>query len=291
MRDFLAQVGKLLRFEFRKLFRRKTLYFAVAITFFTSLAFVATMVEELISDVEDATIILSNITFGQVLATSFSYLYGISMATLCFLGAIIVGLVFCEDYSTGTIKLIVGRGYEKTARYTAKAIIVLFCSIIMGVVAPFIGMFIGTAAYGLNLSFDGFGKAIVDAGSLAANNLFASMAMFFATIIVFMLIGVLVKKSGAAIAICIGATYVLQIVIVIAEVIMQLNGVEDEVITKTISTAANTFPMLYTSYVSSAALLFADTASGAPVGTYVGAAVWIVLGAALGLLVAHKRDC
>jgi|GEM_PF-6918450 len=280
MKDFFAQLGKLLRFEFRKLFRRKTLYFAFGLMFLMTFSIISINLEQLAE--EEMGFILSTLTFGSMLASAFDYLYNYSLSTLCVFGAIIVGLVLCEDYSKGTIKLIVGRGYSKTAAYTAKMITVVICSLIMGVCAPFFGALLGTVTNGVGMSLEGFGK------TMSESNAFASFTMFFAVMFIFMLVGVLVKKSGAAIAICVGGLYISEILILVVELVMSANDVELESIATTINTLKNVFPLFY---VSAPTLLDLGEQAVSSVGAFVGAAAWIVIAASLGEFIAYKRDC
>ena len=272
MKDFFAQLGRLLRFELRKLTHRKTLYIASAITFIAAFSLVSATVENHLY--EEMDFMVSSLTFGQMLASAMSSVSSV------FLGAIVVGLVFCDDYSGGTIKLIVSRGYSKVAIYTAKAVNILICAFTMSFIAPLVGAFLGCAVNGVNLSLGGFGDAASEYG------LFASLAMSIAALFIFMLIGVLVKKSGAVIAIGVGGIYLSQILILIIELFLDMGGMEYEEILKVITNLKNYFPLFY-----NAGIPIYEYESVSMAGAYIGAAAWIVIAAALGALVAHKRDC
>ena len=277
MKDFFAQLGRLLRFELRKLTHRKTLYIASAITFIAAFSLVSATVENLLY--EEMDFMVSSLTFGQMLASAMSSVSG-ETGEIMFLGAIVVGLVFCDDYSGGTIKLIVSRGYSKVAIYTAKAVNILICAFTMSFIAPLVGAFLGCAVNGVNLSLGGFGDAASEYG------LFASLAMSIAALFIFMLIGVLVKKSGAVIAIGVGGIYLSQILILIIELFLDMGGMEYEEILKVITNLKNYFPLFYNTGIT---IYGYESVSMA--GAYIGAAAWIVIAAALGALVAHKRDC
>ena len=70
MKDFFAQLGRLLRFELRKLTHRKTLYIASAITFIAAFSLVSATVENHLY--EEMDFMVSSLTFGQMLASAMS---------------------------------------------------------------------------------------------------------------------------------------------------------------------------------------------------------------------------
>ncbi len=123
-------MGKLLKFELRKVFRSKSLYICTAITVF--LVLIVALTTKIAESEVDIVPTASSLT-----KSSFSEMNAI------LLSSIFVSIYICEDYSLGTIKNIYGKGYTRNQVYFTKYIVSLIASLIMTLSCFIVGYLCG----------------------------------------------------------------------------------------------------------------------------------------------------
>ena len=136
-------MARLLKFEFRKLTRMKSFYICLLI----SLAFSALMVVSQVF-LSDATGAADNskLAFASLAAAP-------NNGQLVILLAVFVSLFICSDYTEGTIKNIISRGYSRSQVYVAQYVTMIVTGLIFAILNMVFG-FVLTAA------FLGLGKPI-----------------------------------------------------------------------------------------------------------------------------------
>ena len=137
-------MGKMIKFEFRKLFRSTAFYICTAIVLGFIIAYVGIMklTDGILAEFGDLGI-------SNVGAASFFSAYGNGNVSL--LGAIFVCIFISEDYQQDTMKNIIARGYSKQTSYWAKYLASLSAFLIMFTLATASGV-------GLMSAFFGFGE-------------------------------------------------------------------------------------------------------------------------------------
>ena len=183
---------RLLRFEFRKLFRQPAFYICAgilaALTFlniYSSYMIGRLLMSELgISQTPSALSELTGVTARSQLIRAL----GGSNVTLIL--GIFVSLFVCSDYAEGTAKNIIGRGSSRTAWLTAKLAAVLAAAIVMTAAVLLV-------TFGAAFGFWGLGKG----WSLTDGIRFlVQMLLILAHAAFFALFSLLIRKSGGAVA-------------------------------------------------------------------------------------------
>lgn len=176
-------MGKLIHFEFRKLFQQKSFYICnMVILLFVFLS-----------------IIMSKIIYEQTaegidIPTTMDFIKtALTSGNVILIVSILIALFTCEDYNEGTIKNSYARGYSRTQVYLSKWMVVSTASVITCLVC-----WIGT--YGIGSIFFEMGNVHLFNwvsvllcqlfGLLCYTSLFFTISIFF-------------KKTGGAIAGCI----------------------------------------------------------------------------------------
>jgi membrane protein len=177
---------KLLRFEFRKLFRQKSFYSCnILLLIFIFLSAVISKV--VVDNAEELTVPLPT-TFEMVR----SALQGGNVILIL---GVFTALFVCSDYTDGTMKNIYAKGYGRTNVYFSELIAVITFSFIVCIVS-WGGGFV-------------FGKMFFEIGEGLNGNLFGTlisqMLVVFSYTGLFFALSTVIKKTGASIASCIVA--------------------------------------------------------------------------------------
>ncbi len=212
---------QLLRFEFRKLFRRKSFYICLAVqvgylilTALLQLLLYKVIFAELGEENIEAAVqegMVVTLTGVQFLLNSLE-----QGATLIVL-AVFVSLFACEDRTSDSLKNVYSRGYGATEVYFAELIAVCVYGVIFCAVSWLTGFLAGTATFGVGSGFTGrsvfmlfsqivvviaitglffmFSKIIPRQGGVIAMNIFAPMIIS----LVFSLVdaGISLARRGA----------------------------------------------------------------------------------------------
>lgn len=138
-------MGRLLRFEFRKLFRQPSLYICLAVTALLTFLSVYALYSVSQAVMEDFSSVQGMSPSEIAMLAGFSETSGrgqmlkaLSSDNVTLLLGIFTALFICSDYSMRTAKNIIGRGYTRTGWLTAKLAAVscgclLFCAAAMAV--------------------------------------------------------------------------------------------------------------------------------------------------------------
>ena len=206
----------LLKFEFRKLFRQKSFYICGAIMLGLILLSAITM--NLMNEISQSLIeVTDEVTVTSDLYSGLSGLYMLSTAlsnsnfTIVFV--VFISLFVCSDYSNGTLKNVIARGYGRIPIYASKYLVSLVAATIYTIFCWVIGFLSGTAFWGV--------------GSLPANEttmnfviiLLVQLLSVYAYTSMFFLISALLKKTGGSIAVGIIAPLVIAMIISLLDVL------------------------------------------------------------------------
>lgn len=134
-------MGKLILFELRKLVKSKYFYVIaiISIAFIIISGLTAKTINDLIAQENpDEVPNINSYTFiKSALAGTFTILIGIFVA-----------LYAAEDYSSGTLKNIYGRGYNRIAVYFSKYLVSLIGVLVISILTMLSAFIFGTAAWG-----------------------------------------------------------------------------------------------------------------------------------------------
>lgn len=197
----------LIRFEFRKLLQSRSLYICSGLLALLSVFSIYS--EKALSEkLEVAESAVSGIgCLMEALPTSL----------IAILLGIFIALFVCEDYSSGTIRNILTRGYSKLAVYISKFIAVLAATLFMSVICCAAAFLAGTV-------FGSAGDA--DFGSEQMKILLCQLVTAFAYSSVFFALSCALQKTGGAIACCIVLPMVLSILLKLADTALAEREIE-----------------------------------------------------------------
>lgn len=174
---------RLLNFEFRKLIRQKSFYICIAVMLLLLLGSAYTtelMTAE--SGVENPS--LSGISYLMQAAS------GSALSSVL---AVFIPLFICEDYTSGTIRNIITRGFSRLEIFLAKLIAVLAAAVVMTA-------FCLAGAYLVGTAFWGAGEPPL--GSEQVKILLCQLAVIAAYATLFYAVSSMLQKVGGSIAIC-----------------------------------------------------------------------------------------
>ncbi len=194
-------MGKLLHFEFRKLFRQKSFYICNALLL--AFVFLSAAISKLVAENSEQ--------ITEPLPTAISILRSaLQGANLTLIVGIFVALFVCADYSDGTIKNIYAKGYTRTAVYFSK-LIAVFAAVVV---------FCGVTWCGGFLS----GKLMFETGSGSGANLFGALLSQLLTVFgyagLFFALAMVIKKTGGSIAACIVGPMLFSLLFTAADTIL-----------------------------------------------------------------------
>ena len=166
-------MGRLLKFEFRKLFHSKLPYIFIAIVATTVLfeGLIYFGLDFLLGDIEEV---------SPVVAIPVGYLFvkGVVGGTFLTLAAVYITIYACEENTQHTTKNIIAKGYNRLKVYFSKyipSLIVIICLAIVGVI---VGAGIGLAAWGPESFANDDNLAVIIIGQLFC--LIVYHALYFA---------------------------------------------------------------------------------------------------------------
>jgi len=197
-------MGKLIKFELRKLFRSKNIYIFIAL----SLGLLALAVYS--SDK-----VFLGIGTGEI-PDYYSGIYSMVTASMsadsALIMSILIPLIVCEDFTLGTVRQILSRGYDRISFYTAKVISVFVATAIVFAVTVFAALLLGNLKFGTADDFDLFNVFIT---------LFCQFMLLIAYSAIFCALCFAIQKSGGSIATCIMVSAVLTTILTGISAIIQ----------------------------------------------------------------------
>lgn len=141
-------MGQLFRFEFRKLFRQKSFYICgcVLIGLILLTAVTLNMIYSLSQGNMEAGGVTVSASDDGFLYTGIYMLVGaVSSSNFTIVLAVFLSLFVCSDYTNGTLKNIIARGYSRTRIYAVKYMVSLAATTVYTIVCWLTGFFAGTA--------------------------------------------------------------------------------------------------------------------------------------------------
>lgn len=202
---------RLLKFEFRKLFRQKSFYICGAVL--VGLLLITTVSINFLMSLNDAMVQTSDgsISMGIEGYMNYNGLQMLSAAlsecNFSIILAIFLSLFICGDYTNDTLKNVIAKGYGRVSIYASKFIVSLAAVSIYVVICWLTSFISGSAFWGIGtLSGD------ATPGSLAIA-LFTQLLLVYAYTAVFFFLCVLLRKTGGSIAIGILAPLVLSMIL------------------------------------------------------------------------------
>ena len=205
-------MGQLFRFEFRKLFRQKSFYICgcVLIGLILLTAVTLNMIYSLSQGNMEAGGVTVSASDDGFLYTGIYMLVGaVSSSNFTIVLAVFLSLFVCSDYTNGTLKNIIARGYSRTRIYAVKYMVSLAATTFYTIVCWLTGFLAGTAFWEIGSLSGTTGDLIVSLLLQLLGN-FAYTSLFF-------LIAVLFKKTGGSIAVGIIGPLVLSMIISLAD--------------------------------------------------------------------------
>ena len=192
-------MGKLLRFELYKLFRSKGFFACVGVA--VLMCFVT------LSSIHSR----STDGYSGFLALT----RAIENSSFCMLLGIFASIFVCDDYSGGTIRNIVTRGYTRTQIYFAKLIALWIGSLVMLLCCWFVSTLIGALLFGS-------GGGSVDVSQIG-RLLRTQILLVLAYAALYNAICSAIQKTGVSVAVCV----VLPILVVMLMNFIQISFVDD----------------------------------------------------------------
>ena len=207
-------MGKLLKFELSKIKTRKSLYVCTVIMLALLLINILTLwgmeylMSELASDEELG--IMDGLFQNDMISTTLSAAGNGSFTLLC---GIVVALFVCSDYSQGTVKTVVAKGFSRTRIYFAKLAAVAVMSIFMYLVVILFGWLFGMMFFGFDApqSLKWLGVLAVQFVSAIA---FAAFAFFLSAVL---------RKTVLAIVVLIALPTFIELVLTMVDLFLETN--------------------------------------------------------------------
>ena len=204
-------MNRLLKFEFRKLFRQKSFYIcgAVMIGLILLSAFTMNLLLDMSQSMMESSDGVSVAITGNDYGVSGLYMLATALSNSNFsiVFAIFASLFVCSDYTNGTLKNVIARGYGRVPIYASKYIVSLIAATIYTIFCWIAGFLSGTAFWGVgSLLENDTAWSFISILLLQLLAVYAYTSMFF-------LISALLKKTGGAIAVGIVAPLVIIMII------------------------------------------------------------------------------
>lgn len=190
-------MGKLIRFEFHKLFRMKSLYIITAI-------FIALNIYSLY--------LMYDYSYGETTGL-YAALDIVCSGDFLMLFGIFAALYTCDDYAGGTIRNILSRGYTRTQVYFSKLIVLTVTALVITVISALvIGLYASNCwKAGLD-AFDGDTALLI----------VAFFCLIVAMTAVYYAISTALGKTGLSVAACLLLDTVVMLAVGIVVLVFEL---------------------------------------------------------------------
>lgn len=207
-------MGKLLKFELSKIKTRKSLYICTAVMVALLLLNVLTIwgMEYLMSELADEEELgmMGDLLQNDMISTMLSAASNGSFTLLC---GIVVALFVCSDYSQGTVKTVVAKGFSRTRIYFAKLAATSVMSVFMYLTVILFGWLFGMMFFGFDapLGLEWLGVLAVQFVSAIA---FAAFAFFLSAVF---------RKTAVAIVVLIALPTFIEVVLTMVDLFLETN--------------------------------------------------------------------
>ena len=191
-------MGKLIRFEFRKLLRSRYVYIILAISLF--LVIINGLTTNLAAELAPA--------YGQEIeVSSYAFVRGTLSSTFMLLLGIFIAIYVCEDFSHGVLKNIVGKGYAREKVLYSKYIVSLIATFVIAGLTIVLALVYGYIAWpGTANTNDNM--AVIIIGQIIG--LITYHALFFA-------LAYTIRKPGFAIAVNVVSPIMVSLVLTLVD--------------------------------------------------------------------------
>lgn len=175
---------KLIKFEFYKLVRTRSFYICVgvAMLLFAMSAYLNVLLKDQLGDLA-VTMTRLSCAMTALASSSISMMLGI-----------FISLFVCEDYSSGTIRTILARGYSRFEVYTSKFIAVIAAAFVMSAAVIIFACILG-------IFF--FSGDVVIFGKLQVRMLLTQFVCVLGMAALFYAVATMLQKTGSSIAFCV----------------------------------------------------------------------------------------
>lgn len=206
-------MGKLIKFECYKLFRQKSFYICGAIMLGLILmsTFTLNMLMNMSQGMTGADGVSVSMMGGMELSGVYMMTSALGSNNATMILAVLLSLFICADYTNGTLKNVVAKGYSRVSVYGAKYIVSLVAATILTVLSWLTGFASGTVCWGTGTLQEGISGLILI--------LTAQLLGMYAYASFFFLICVLLKKTGGAIAVGIVTPLVFSIALSLIDIL------------------------------------------------------------------------
>ena len=180
-------MAKLLRYQFRRLFKNKSLYICTAVSI--AIIFLTALATRALTTFLEGSGAPAEVNVGGFVSLK----SGMSAGMFTFLAAIMVAIFVSEDYTQETIKNIYGKGYSRGQVYLANYIVSLVEVVILFLAECLIGFAAGSALLG-------------GVGSMGENYILSLLGVLLVVIAyhaIFFGVSISIRKSGGAVALSI----------------------------------------------------------------------------------------
>ena len=206
-------MSSLLRFNFRKLRKQKSLYLCVGIML--GMLLLSAVMYKMIMDTE--TIGNSLQSVGVYLQTGVTFgLSTIDNSYFVTLIGIVIALAVCDDYEQHTLKNIYARGYTRKQFYFSKLALMLAATTAVYIL-------ITLCSFAMGFAF--FGGELTDMGKVAALIAIQYIAALANAAFMFML-STLFKRSGLSIAMAIIIPAVINLILQITDILLKTEDIK-----------------------------------------------------------------
>lgn len=194
-------MGKLLKFELRKVFLDKNIYICTGVCMF--LVLLVDITTKITAG--DMSTSLTGANFAQS---------AISTLNVILISGIFVSIYICEDFTLGTIKNIYGKGYGKDVVFFTKFIVSLIAILMMSVLSMLTGYLYGVIFCSHDLSIS---KEIIF-------SLLSQLLVVIAYLSLYFFVSITLRKNGSSIAINIVVPIALEMILLLVDTFLKLEN-------------------------------------------------------------------
>lgn len=210
-------MNRLLKFEFRKLFRQKSFYICGAILvglllFMSAALYAAEGFSMASTDGGISVEVDENAGFGfnglEMLVSS------LANSSFSVVLAVFLALFICNDHTNDTLKNIIARGYSRLSIYASKFMVSLAAATIYVACCWLCSFLSGTFFWGVGTLDNGSAADFIAV-------LAAQLLLIYAYTAVFFFLSVLLRKNASSISMCILGPMVLELVLNILDMVFK----------------------------------------------------------------------
>ena len=142
-----------------------------------------------------------------------SILQAANNASFTMIAAVVIAIFVCQDYSQGTIKNVIAKGYSRTSVYFAKLVAVTVLTVIMYATVLIFGWLAGIIFFGFSAPENASWLGILCVQFLAVIA-FATFAFFLSAVL---------RRLGLALLLIIAAPTVVQLVLMVVDLLLDIS--------------------------------------------------------------------